>query len=310
MPHLRWSTVVALFFLFLLFLGFCGALHPAFDTLALYRPLVVVLLALLTVIHIIKGKTQRSIYLTIATVFGFGSIAAYSNLEALGHRPDFTVMQVNTNWDDGVTDEVLGRLEVLIPDVVALQTNSAADQNIGSALAALYPNSAVCGAPGGGSVAVYTRFEFVAGALPFCDDGQGFVAARLVTGMGAVTFVSMRTNAPDTVPDDPNASEAAHAARLGAFVEDNDGPFVIAGDFASAPWSHRVRQLANAAGAKVAPGIERTSGVMWGLLGVRMNHVLVPQSWNAETTVVSVPASTTDAVYADIYFDWISESRL
>lgn len=292
-----WMTAISVLAIMMLIAGFLGALHPVFDAMSAARPALVGVLLVMAILHVFRGHAQRALYVTLVSVFGFGSIVAHANLEELGNNPDIKIMQVNANWDNTLTQAVVDRLSVLEPDIVAMQSITDSNREIAQALALMYPYSAVCGTTQTGSVALYSSYAFVPDQLPFCDEGWGFVVAPLQTPLGHVQVASLHL-ASEYLSGDQQQSD-----RVSAYLTARDGPFLIAGDFSNPAWSHRVRTIAAAAKTEPAPGVARTSHSLLGMFGLRMNHVLVPERWVSETMVVKVPGSTNDAVYADVYFN-------
>jgi len=285
-----WVTTISVVAILTLIAGFFGSWHAAFDGLSAARPALVVVLTILAILHLFKGHAQRALYVTLVSVFGFGTIVAHANLEELGNNPDIKIMQVSANWDNSMTLAVVDRLSVLEPDIVAMQSINNSNREIAQALALMYPYSAVCGTAASGSVALYSSYTFVPDQLPYCDQGHGFVVAPLQTPLGPVQVASLHL-APAFLSGDRQQSE-----RVASYLNTHEGPFLIAGDFSNPAWSHRVRKISAAAKAQTAPGVSRTSHSILGMFGLRFNHVLVPERWVAETMVVKVPGATNDAV--------------
>ena len=290
-----WLTVVSVCVLIALVGGFFGAVHPAFDWMGTMRPALGALLAVCAFFQVIRGHHLTALYIGVVAIFSLMTILGHASVDKPMKAADITMMQVNVDWDNRLHEMFLNRLERVQPDIVAMQQISDENRDIADTLALRYPYSAVCAFGDSGSVAIYSQYPYAVGSMPHCDEGWGYVIVPLQTPSGIVNAGSIH------VQGGLLSNDAAQSARLVEYLSQNSGRYLIAGDFANAAWSHRVREIANAANTAPAPGVARTSGALMGLLGFRLNHVLVPQGWQSDTAVIDVPGTEADAVVAEIF---------
>ena len=99
--------------------------------------------------------------------------------------------------------------------------------------------------------------------------------------------------------------QAPHRSAMEKQLVELQGPVVLGGDFNAAPWSAAVEALAAASRTTVAPGVtptfqRKTWPVVGPLIRLRIDHVLVPEAWQASTTIVPLPGSDHAAVIATL----------
>ena len=242
--------------------GYAGALHPAGDSLAAFRPVLAgVVLAL-------------SLPIAIWGPRGFALLAVALALAALAHpawlrvvpRAAGGVAVYSKNLFHG-NDDVAGlvwEIDAMRPDLVLLQEVTAANEAVLDLLSASYPTRHRCADRPIGDTAVLSRWPAIEGTA-HCAHGAAIV--RVAAPEGPLWVVSLHLRWPW-----PRA-QAAHAAAIEEALAELDGPAVVGGDFNMLPWGHSVQRLADAVGGapvRPAPGTRTLAGV----LPLAIDHVI------------------------------------
>ncbi len=227
---LIWLALVAA-----LMAGFAGALHPIGDSLSVFRPQVLVLLA--TASGLLWGL-RMGVWAALGAVFVL--VAGLPLLVDPKQRPagaSVTLYQKNML----VSNPDLGPLEAdiraMAPDVLTLQEVSVKNRPILNALSDLLPYQQFCHFGGVGEVAVASRFPVVEPGI--CAKG---LAALHVDGPGGpMWLVSVHLRWPWPY------QQAKDLAEILPQIAALDGPVLIAGDFNMVRWSHALAEVRRAA---------------------------------------------------------------
>lgn len=264
------STLVVVFALFL-FLGLMGAVHPAGDTAAVFRGYFGFGLLALGGLLAELGKRRWG-----AGGVGLGALAVLSmGLLPLGPRvnmpaPQDTAIshyQKNLQYHNDHPAELLADILARDPDVVTLQEVAGRSAGMVPNLAATYPTAHWCKGSDSFGVAVFARWEPVAGT-GFCIGQVAGVQVAAPNGPLWVLSTHLRWVYPY-----PNA---AQVAALEPHLRALDGPVVVGGDFNVVPWAASVRRFARATGTERLGPAFVTYETLGGLLRVQIDHVLVP----------------------------------
>lgn len=243
--------------------GYLGALHPLFDSLAIGRPLAAIWL-------IVSGLALRK-YLCIAAsilaVFSLAPILLSSIPAKMISDPAFTVYQHNLLFTNTAPDIKLVTQQ-LSPDVITLQEISSARENIISL--DNYSNQAICKFAAVGDVGVLSRHPIVEQG---CSDGsyRGFAWARIKNETGdEVTVVSIHTHWPYPF------GQAKQLEEIIPQLKELKQPIILSGDFNQVGWSYALKSI-----AKAVQNVNKT-GLTFTLirppLYLPIDHILVPET--------------------------------
>jgi len=243
--------------------GYGGALHPAGDSLAVFR---VPLAAATGLVLLILRRPHRLVWPGLALV----ALALLPRLWAL--RPveaaepaGLAIYQKNLLWLVGDPRPLAADILARAPDIVTLQEVGARSRTLLAALHDSYPYQHVCPYRRVGGTAVLSRWPAVPGSA-LC--GNGLTALRLDTPGGPVWAVSLHLRWPWPYP------QARQVGQLAAVLRGLDGPKVIGGDFNAVAWSHTLARIAAASGTRRAGHEAATFALPYGGVGVGLDHVL------------------------------------
>ena len=242
--------------------GYGGALHPAGDSLAAFRPHVAVALLILAVPLLLLGPRGLGLLAAAAALAALAGLA----VPRLLPRPagPFLVYQKNLEFDTEELAQLIWDIEATAPDVVLLQEVTGANEEVLRLLSRSHPAQHRCPSHWLGDTAILSRHPAVPGTAR-CAAGAAILRVSAPDGPLWLASVHLRWPWP--------YGQMAQAATLAEALAELDGPAVIAGDMNAAPWSRAVRRIARAAGARPvrpAPPTLRIGGV----LPVAIDHVL------------------------------------
>jgi len=253
--------------------GYPGALHPAADSLGVFRAPGAVLVGLLALGALAAGaRWAGAAGLGLAAIAGLPLVAAYL---AGGAAGPLRLYQKNMLFRNAELAGLEADIRAAAPDAVTLQEVSRANRALLQGLADLLPHQLTCRFPGTvGDVAVLTRLPPVPGQ-EVCAPG---LAALQVEGPGGpVWLVSVHLHWPWPY------RQPGHVADLLPVLEGLQGPVVMAGDFNMVRWSHAWRAMAAAARSA---GVGPVRGTYLGFapwLVLPIDHVLAPGGGRVET---------------------------
>lgn len=246
--------------------GFLGALHPAGDSLAVFRPHLAAALGVLCLMLLASGWRRAAL--------GAGAMALAAGLALLPHhRPasspggaDLALYQKNLRFGLDDSAPLLADILAEEPDILTLQEVSDSTRAVVDALAGAFPTRVVCPFSSVGGPAVLSRFPALAGSAR-CLDGAAVVT--LDTPCGPVRVVSIHLHWPWPYQQGPQVAKLSRALGGG-------GPTLAAGDFNMVQWSHALRTLARATGTVPVNTSRITLPDKIFGLGLPIDHVLAP----------------------------------
>lgn len=233
---------MALCFLFLLVASYAGALHPAGDSVAVFR----VPIAALAALTVIWSNWSRSVRWPLA-VTAMAAMAMIVAPRIFDYGPpinyDLTLYQQNLLFSRREVDPWLDTIARRAPDMITVQEVSGRNKSVLEALEASHPTQQFCDFAGVGGVAVLSRFPAVEGSA-FCAEKDGLAAVQLKTDFGPIWLVSIHLHWPWPF------GQAQQVDRLVVALQQLEGHVIIGGDFNAVGWSHTLRRIGRAAGAK------------------------------------------------------------
>lgn len=254
--------------------GFLGAVHPAGDSLAVFRSALAAALLALSAGAALLGMPRLGLAGAVFAVAGAATLIPHwrpgaAAASGTGPGRELTHYQKNLWVRLPDADPVAADILDAAPDLVTLQEVRDRGDPVIARLAAAYPTVVQCPYTRVGGVAVLSRFPAVPGTI-LCQPGSGVVAVVLDTPAGPVRAVSIHLHWP--WPCGQPAQIGAILGALGPFA----GPTVIGGDFNMVRWSHALRRIAAATGtAPVGPSRVTLRGKR-GVLNLSIDHVLAP----------------------------------
>lgn len=267
--------------------GFGGLIHPAGDSLAVFRlPIagVVILAALAhaafggarwmaacTVALALLAAAPTALYylpVTPGSVPGPGAAGAAS-----GQAPaDGVLYQKNLLYALADPSEIIADIRASGADFVTLQEVTPQNRIVLDALSEEYPAQLYCPFAAVGGTAVLSRWPALPGEA-ICAQAGGLSALRVDAPAGALWVVSVHLHWPWPY------GQPRHARHLTNTLGAISGRKVVAGDFNMVPWGWSVRRLARAADATPAGPAKATFRVAGGMLGLPIDLVLLPADW-------------------------------
>ncbi|TDK51281.1 endonuclease/exonuclease/phosphatase family protein [Antarcticimicrobium luteum] len=249
--------------------GYGGALHPAGDSLAVFRvPLAVAAGLLLAMLW----RPRRAVAPGLALV----ALALLPRLWAMwpgpGPGPEgveaqagLVIYQKNLLFNLPDPRRLVADIAARSPDVVTLQEVSPRNRAVLAALRDRYPYQHDCAYRAVGGTAVLSRWPAVPGSARCA---HGLTALQVETPAGRVWAVSLHLRWPWPHP------QAAQLDRLGPVLRAMRGPMVIGGDFNSVAWSDALARVARASGTRRAGHEAASFALPYGGFGVAIDHVL------------------------------------
>ncbi|MEM9438209.1 MAG: endonuclease/exonuclease/phosphatase family protein [Pseudomonadota bacterium] len=277
----------AVFLFALLLAGYAGALHPAFDSLAVLR----VPLACAHVAVLLRRPFRLRLTLAMAALALTALLHVYQPLlRPAQEAGDITLYQLNLWTDNRAHGQVLRQISDYDPDVITFQEVSDVTAPIFQALKQDYPHQVICRSEPLYGVAVLSRLPLGDGA-PRCLGGRGFAALPVQLEDGTGWIVSVHLAWPWPLPQPDQVREMLHR------LESAEGPMIIAGDFNHVPWSHIVRNIAQQTGTKILGPNRKTFSVVG--LPLPIDHVLAR---TGTVTRLERPRSDHHALLARVSF--------
>lgn len=275
--------------------GFFGRMHPAFDTLGVFRLQALVAFGgLFAFALMFRALTARYLSL-IGALFAATGIVPFLLPEDPVADAQMRVFSQNLRFDNPTPDRVLGALYATEPDVVLLQEMSDANREALRPLEDRYRTRIFCPFEAIGGIEVLTRYPAVSD--PVCAEGQGVAWARVKTPWGEVTLVSLHLHWPW-----PYGAQAAQADAVAGLLAELEEPVLIGGDFNIAPWSHAVDEVEASTGTRVLRGLRLTlqRDMFWP--GLPLDHLLVSEDLAGQVRQLGTNGSDHRALVADIRF--------
>ncbi|MCT4609773.1 MAG: endonuclease/exonuclease/phosphatase family protein [Pelagimonas sp.] len=266
-------TIVSVTFLALVAGSFLGGVHPAGDSLAVFRRELLVLATL----AVIWSAWPRGLRWPIAGL-GLMALAWHAaQLLPVANRqavPDFTLYQQNL-WVNGQDyDQLLDQIAQTNPDMITLQEVSQGNEGVLEQLRTQYPSQLLCRKIHIGE-AVLSRFPKVPGR-EFCSERDGLAGMLLETPQGPVWLVSYHVSWPWPF------GQAEQLAQLLPHLETLQEPVILAGDFNAVAWSHAMSQVEKATGS-LRLGPQQHSYYLKNRWPLAIDHVLAPKGYGGRT---------------------------
>ena len=221
--------------------GFAGVLHPAGDSLAVFR----LPLAVIAALMVIWTSWRKAIRWTLT--FGLMAIVGYHGMAAVSVAPSnaaqYSLYQKNLLFVSGDKTALLRDIRDSGADFVTLQEVSARNREVLNRLKREFPARHFCRFGGVGGVAVLSRLPLVEGSAR-CAERNGLAAMQVQGPNGPVWLISMHVHWPWPY------GQAEHVDRLEPVLRALDGPKLIGGDFNTVAWSHALRRIERASGTR------------------------------------------------------------
>lgn len=255
----------------LLGLGALGALHPAGDSLAVFRTslsgcglgLALMLLAL--------GSRRGAGLAALVPALALLSLAPHWAAGGAAPEGGLSLYQKNLLYLTRDVDRIRDDILTARPDVVTFEEVHPNNERILGELAAAYPAQVRCPARDAvGDVAVLSRYPFREGSVR-CSRTPGMASAVVEAPDGPVTVAAIHFEWPW-----PHR-QPVQAERLIGEIASLEGPAVIGGDFNMVRWSATIRRIAEASGTEPVGPARVTFPMGPGpFVGVSIDHVLAP----------------------------------
>ena len=280
-------AVTALAFLLLL-AGFGARLHPAGDTIGVFRvPLAVITMAgALVLWRPLPATLPVALIAAAALVPHLPGPAPEEPAE-----PMLTLYQQNLLYSRTDHAAFVGEIRRQAPDVITLQEVSEQNVAIIDALSDLYPHRKFCPVGDRFGEAVLSRLP-IEGDSVDCLPGGSLALLRVRTEAGPVWIGSVHLNWPWP------RGQAREVDKLLPVLEGLEGPVLLAGDFNAVPWSHTVRRMARAIGARRAGPGGASFVLPFIHLPVTIDHIVAPEGFDGGAKVMPRLGSDHRGVFA------------
>lgn len=235
----RTVIVVALVLATAFLASFAGSLHPAGDSLAVFRLPIAIMLALVVIWSPWAAWLRWSVAVLCLGAMGHIVAQKYTT------HPDgpVVVYQKNLRFTNDQVDALLADIRDAGPDIVALQELTSRNADLVRALRRDFPHQASCALTSWARVAILSRWP-VEGEI--CLEDQGLVGLQVISPSGRFWAFSLHAFWPW-----PHG-QARQLARILPVLDGLEDPMVIAGDFNMVPWSHTLHDLARVTGTNRA----------------------------------------------------------
>jgi len=264
--------------------GYGGALHPAGDSLAVFR----VPLALLGGLALLVWRPRGAVILAglglvalavLPRLWALSPVQAVQAVQAgqAAQMPGLTVYQKNLLFTLRDPGALVADIRARAPDIVTLQEVSTRNRAVLAVLRAEYPYQQYCDYRAVGGPAVLSRWPAVPGSA-FC--AQGLAGLQVETPEGRAWAMSLHLRWPW-----PHG-QAEQLSELAPLLRGLAGPVVIGGDFNAVAWSRAVARVEAASGTRRAGGETATFALPYGGLGVAIDHVLASGAAPGTTEVL------------------------
>ncbi len=225
---------------------FLGALHPAFDSLAVFRGVFAAATGICALTLALLGRVRGAALAAILPLVALLSLAPHW----FGNRaaPDGLVLyQKNLWYKNPVTRDVIADIRAVAPDVVTLQEVARRNETLLEDLSDAYPTQFRCPFYRVvGDVAILSRWPMVPGS-ELCEERRGLGAITVETPQGLVTVVAVHFHWPWPHAQPFQAEDLEPALRA---LAARDAPMIIGGDFNMVRWSWTLGRLAEVSGTE------------------------------------------------------------
>jgi len=256
-----------------LVLGLGGTIHPAADSLAVFRqPLGLLVLAFAVLLLLLGARWRGFSSLAIAGVALMTTLPPASPAPSGGQV--VRVYQKNLMALLTGPKRLIEDIRASGADIVTLQEVNDRNMAVVEALSDLYPYQAICPFIATGGQAVLSKFPAVGPEIP-CESKRGLAGMLVDTGRHRIWAVSMHLHWPWPYgqPDQVQWIES--------FLSTLDEPIVLGGDFNMVPWSATVQNIALAGSMERAGQAGQSFTLPDIRLSIPIDHVLMPAGSNA-----------------------------
>jgi len=221
--------------------GFCGALHPAFDSIALLRiPAAAGSLSL----ALLLARPRALVWTGAGLSAGVLALLGAERIMAGPDGQGIAIYQKNL-WAGNVASRALiADIRDSGADLVMLQEVSDRNFPLLALLEDDYPHQQFCRFSAWSGMAVLSRFPAVEEGI--CSDGRGMAGLQVEGPDGPFWALSIHLHWP--WPHGQAGQVDGMLPQLRAL----DGPVVIGGDFNMVAWGRSVRRIAAATGTQRA----------------------------------------------------------
>jgi len=249
-------------------LGLLGAVHRAFDTVSMLRP-VFGALGLMCLFALRSAWLRRGV---LAVCAWTALSVAWLMIPQSADR-DLRVYSKNLWYANAQIPDIVADIRAADPDIVVMQEVSWRNDHVLRALAQIFPHQHVCDFSAWSDIAVLSRTPFVGAGK--CSSARAAAAVPISVGGQEIWVAAVHIPWPW-----PEGSGRAEAAAM-ALLAEIDKPVVVAGDFNIFPWSGRVQRIARMTGTRLAGPIVPTLS-LYGL-PLPIDMVLAPKGGRVET---------------------------
>lgn len=216
-------------------LGYLGLLHPAGDSLAVFR-LPFAGLAMIAAFCLRRDwrAALAGAVASLVVLVGWLGILPDPLPDALGHK--LRVYQKNMLYRNTGNAALIASIRQSGADLVMLEEVSAANLPILETLQADYPLQAYCPFRVVGGVAVLARQGVILDQLP-CQADLGMAGLRIGTPQGPLWVIALHL--PWPWPHE----QSDHVQRVVGQLRGLDGEMVLAGDFNTVGWANALSQI-------------------------------------------------------------------
>lgn len=215
--------------------SFAGALHPAGDSLAVFRIPIAVVFA----IWVIWSNWPAWLRWSVAVLCIAAMVQIVAQKYVSHPSGPVSVYQKNLLFQNDQVAALAADIRAADPDIVTLQELTSRSAPLVRDLRAEYPYQASCALVEWARVAILSRWP-VEGEL--CLENQGLVGVQVASPEGTFWAVSLHAFWPW-----PHG-QARQLERILPVLAELEDPVVIGGDFNMVPWSHALRSLSASTG--------------------------------------------------------------
>jgi endonuclease/exonuclease/phosphatase (EEP) superfamily protein YafD len=272
MRFLRWLIWLAVVVLVLLLAaGFTGYWHPAGDSFGVFRAqgaaAMVACGALAAFLRM--PKLGASVVILAASVSA-PVLYAYLRSRTPG---DLVLYQKNLLFRGADLAAIAADIAEAAPDFITLQEVSTRNRLLLGELREDYPTQQFCSFTGVGGTVAISKYPAIPGTA-VCV--RGLSAVQVAMDDGPLWVISIHLHWPWPY------GQAAQVRELSALIAGMRGPKIIGGDFNMAPWSHAMRQIAEAGDVQFARPTRGSYAGFAPWLMLPIDHVLAPAGGQTE----------------------------
>jgi endonuclease/exonuclease/phosphatase (EEP) superfamily protein YafD len=253
--------------------SFFGALHPAGDSLAVFRNHIAGIGALWILLGWATGVASPA-WLGVMGLAVLPALVGYTQYEFVSPQSDVAIYQKNMLFLNPDPADLEADIRTVSPDILTLQEVPEEHAHILDDLHDILPYAILCDYGAAGAVAVASRWPAVEGSR-ICQGG--FAALQVESPDGPLWVASLHLDWP--WPE----HQVVQLNRLLPVLEWMEGPAVLGGDFNMVPWSSTMRRMTAALGAeragKVRPSYQlNRPGILpiFKFVSLPIDHVLIP----------------------------------